>query len=40
MVTFQATRIGAVARWKLRGYDDRYPSRHEGADADPEPASA
>ncbi len=36
VVTFLATWIGAVALWKLRGYDERYSVR---AEAEPDPAS-
>ncbi|GHE78216.1 HoxN/HupN/NixA family nickel/cobalt transporter [Streptomyces lavendulocolor] len=37
VVTFLATWIGAVALWKVRRYDERYPARTE---ADPDPTSA
>jgi high-affinity nickel-transport protein len=36
VVTFLVTWIGAVALWKLRRYDERYPAR---TDAEPDPAS-
>ncbi|MFI7413599.1 HoxN/HupN/NixA family nickel/cobalt transporter [Streptomyces sp. NPDC049627] len=40
VATFLATWIGAVALWKLRGYDERYPGHRPGVEAEPDPASA